>query len=476
MTDVVKNKNRLINSPEDARALYMPTPPEYRGKVGLEVEMALYKPGARKPDIPKAAEMQGLQQELKAKGYDAQLEAAGVLEYASPPVPVTDVTKLVAQARKDISVFEAAINARGYERAPFCILPTTTPAQALDNKVSRERLEASLACIKTAYPPETSNIPLLTTGVQTSFSPADQDEMFRMAKRSYALTPLLYAAMNSASGFVCNEPERREENMRGKYYETYGKSGGIAESFLKSSTSEELIRNHINAVFDAPMYFAYDLQGNLVRPDAGKVLTFRELMTKGLNTQSNFELAETFIYNDVKICNLRDAENNVVGKRIEVRPADSGTHQPFSVLLLTAALVPDGKTAQAFENLLKEYGITGNPPSDAPILLAGRKAAVEHKGKFMDVNFGIDPATGRPRSLREFAADVAGLVSAHYANDKAASPDVAKLCDVLLSGDCDAKLNAAKYPTLDAVTADLQKGKLLPANNNRPRTEPKHAA
>jgi hypothetical protein len=467
MTDVVKNKTRMISTPEEARALYAETPPEFRGKVGLEVEMPLYRPGARKPAIPAAAEMQSMAQELKARGFDAQLEAAGVLEYASPPVPVADAAKLVLQAKQEVAVFEKTAADHGYERAPFCILPTTAPGEALANTVARDRLEASLATIKTAYPPETSNIPLLTTGVQTSFSPAGAEEMFRMAKRAYALTPLLYAAMNSSSGFACNEPGRCEQNMRGKYYESYGPSGGIADSFLKSSTAEELIRNHINAVFETPMFFAYDLDGSLLRPEKGKVFTFRELIGKGLNTQSNFELAESFIYNDVKICNLRDAEAQVVGKRIEVRAADSGLHQPSSVLLLTAALIPDGKTAEAFDALLKDYGFTGNPPQDAALLQEARRAAVDHQGKFMDIPFG----TG---SLREFAADVAGLVSGHYASERSVAPDVAKLCDLLLSGECDAKIFAARYPTLDAVTADLQKAK--PFAVPTAKAGPRHAA
>ncbi len=476
MTDVVRNKNRLINSPEEARGLYTATPAEYRGKVGLEVEMALYKPGAAKPAIPVAAEMTAMAQELKSKGHDAQLEAAGVLEYASPPVAVSDVAKLVAQSKKDMAVFEATAAERGYARAPFCILPTTTTQEALANKVGRERLEASLATLAESYPRGTENIPLLTTGVQTSFSPADQDEMFRMLKRGYALVPLLYAAMNSSSGFSCNEPERKDVQPRGKYYEAYGPSGGIAASFLKSSTADDMVRNHIVAVFDAPMFFAYDLEGKLMRPGKGESFTFRNLAAKGLNTQSNYELAESFIYNDMKICNLRDAEGQVVGKRVEVRPADSGLHQPASVLLLTAALIPDGRTAEAFDALLKDYGFTGNPKADAPLLLSARKAAVEHGGKFMDVPFGIDPVTRQPLSLRDFAADVAGLMSAHYANDKTVGPEVAKLCDVLLTGDCDAKLHAAKYKTLSDVTAELQKGKPLAANLNQPKAQVRHVA
>jgi hypothetical protein len=469
MTDVVRNKNQLIYSPEEARALYTATPAEYRGKIGLEVEMALYKPGAAKPSIPAAHEMRAMAQELKYMGHDAQLEAAGVLEYASPPVPVTDVAKLIAQSKTDMALFEDAAAKRGYTRAPFCILPTTTTEEALANKVGRERLDASLATLAESYPPGTQNIPLLTTGVQTSFSPADQDEMFRMLRRGYALVPLLYAAMNSSSGFSCNEPERKDVQPRGKYYEAYGPSGGIAESFLKSSNAEEMIRNHIASVFDSPMFFCYDLDGKLVRPGKGESLTFRKLADKGLNTQSNYELAESFIYNDMKICNLRDAQGNVVGKRVEVRPADSGLHQPASVLLLTAALVPDGKTAEAFDALLKDYGLTGNPKTDAPALLAARKAAVEHGGKFMDVAFG----TGR---LMDFAADVAGLVSSHYANEKAVAPDVAKLCDILLTGNCDAKLHAATYKTLNDVTAELQKGKPLAANTNKPQAQVKHVA
>lgn len=476
MTDVVKNKNRLINSPEEARTLYTATPPEYRGKVGVEVEMPLFRAGVRKPEIPQAAEMQAMQQELKAKGYDAQLEASGVLEYASSPANVADASKLSLQVKKDIAAFEQTATEHGYARAPFCILPTTTPEEALKNKVSRERLEASLACIEANYPAGMMNIPLLTTGVQTSFSPADKDEMFRMANRAYALTPLIYAAMNSSSGFACNEPERKDVNLRGKYYEFYGMSGGIAESFLKSSNGEELIRNHIEAVFDAPMFFAYDLDGKLVRPEKGQVFTFRKLAEKGLNTQSNFELAETFIYNDVKICNLRDAESNVVGKRIEVRAADAGPHQPFSMLLMTAALIPDGKTADAFDRLLQEYGFTGNPVKDAALLRQARKDAVEHHGKFMDVPFGIDPQTGRSRSLRDLAADVAGLLADHYANDKAAGPDVAKLCDLLLTGECDAKQHAVKYKTLNDVTLELQKAKPVAANANALLAQVKHVA
>ncbi len=460
MTDVVKGKSRLINTESEALSLYQVAPEKYHGKVGLEVEMPLYKPGASRPAIPTAAEMVQMHANLKAKGYDAQLEASGVLEYASPPVNVADAAKLVAQSKRDLVAFEDEAKQLGYARAPFCILPTTSLEDALKNKVPRERLETSLAVIRDVLSEDVTHIPLLTTGVQTSFSPKDNDEMFRMAVRGYAVTPLLIAAMNSSAGFSCNDNARKDHHLRGKYYDFYGTSGGISPAFLQSSNAAELVKNHIAQVFDAPMYFAYDAEDKLIRSTKDNVLTFRKLAAMGLNTQTNYELAESFLYNDIKICNLRDEAGSVVGKRIEVRAADSGLHQPASTLLLTAAVVPDGKTADAFDALLKDYGFTGNPKQDASLLQAAREAAIHHNGKFMDVKFG----TG---SLRDFAADVAGLVENHYAKDRAVAPDVSKLCDVLLTGECDAKIYVQKFPTLQSVATDLQKTR-VPANQTGP--------
>ncbi len=456
MTDVVKNKDTRISKVEDALAFFQPPPEKFTGKTGLEVEMALYRAGATKPEIPTAADMLAMHANLKSAGHDAQLEAAGVLEYASPPAALDNLAPLVERVKADLQIFEDEAASRGYTRAPFSILPTTTVQDALDNRVPRERLEASLNVIETALNPNLNRIPLLTTGVQTSFSPKDPDEMFRMAHRGYALTPLLVAAMNSTAGYVENNNERLDHHPRGKYYEMYGASGGLAQSFAKAADPQGFIRNHIEAVFDAPMFFAYDHDGSLIRSTKDDVLTFRKLMDRGLNTQSNFELAETFIYNDIKICNLRDETGNVVGKRLEVRAADSGMHQPVSALLLTAALVPDGKTAEKFDALLRDYGFTGIPKDDAALLQAGRDAAVNHGGKFMDVAFGKNAQTGEARSLREFAADVAGIVVAHYERDKALAADVSKLADLLLTGQCDAKTFAAQYRDLSEVTAALQ--------------------
>jgi hypothetical protein len=457
MTDVQKTNTRKISSVEDALPLYAPPSVEYTGKMGAEVEMPLMKPGKGKPAIPTALEMQALQTKLKAKGYDAQLEPAGVLEYASPAVAVGETAALLTAVKKDLAIFEGAANDDGFTRSPFSIVPTTTKEEALRNMVSRERLQVSLKAMQEIFDANTLRLPMLTSSVQTSFSPKDPDEMFRMVYRAYALTPLLMAATASSSGYIVNEDERLDYLPRGKYYLGYGDAGGISPGFLKSSTGAEFIRNHIEEVFNAPMHFAYNPDGSIIPSTAEDRLTFKGLAERGLNTLSNFELAETFLYNDVKVCNLRDEQGKTVGKRMEVRGADSGIDQPVMGIILAAMLVPEGPAAKAFDALLKDYGFTGDPKTDAPLFLASRTAAVDNGGKFMDVAFG----TGR---LRDFAQDVAGII-ATWAN--VPQSDLARLTDVLMTGNCDAKIFAEQFGSLAEVTTFLQKD-LTPKQDNAP--------
>lgn len=455
MTDVQKTKLKKISSIEDALPFYAPPPAEFSGKIGVEVEMPLVKQGAAKPLIPNALEMQALQKRLKDKGFDTQLEPAGVIEYAGPPFKVDDAAKMLKAMKTDIAVFDSAIEAEGYTRSPFSIVPTTTKAEALGNMVSRERLQASLKAMQAIFDENTLRLPMLTSSVQTSFSPENPETMFRMMYRAYALTPLLMAVTNSSSGYVVNEDKKLDYIPRAKYYLGYGDAGGISPAFLNASNGEELIRNHIQAVFNAPMHFAYAEDGSIIGATAENRITFAKLVEQGLNTQSNYELAETFLYNDVKIANLRDENGAVVGKRMEVRGADSGIDQPVMAVLMTAALVPDGKAADEFDALLKNYGFTGNPKQDAELFLSSRKAVVDNGGKFMNVAFG----TG---TLRDFAADVAGILVNAW-DGKVPSKDMERLTDVLMTGNTDAKLFAEKFDTLKDAADYMQKPAAKPA-------------
>lgn len=452
MTDVKKDKNSLLASVDAARALYTAPPAAYTGKMGVEVEMALYGVDAQGHiGIPDVAQMAALHADLRARGHDAQLEAAGVLEYASQPARVADCGSLIAQVNDDLDVFAAAVDAAGFIIAPYSILPTTTREEALDKMAQRERLVTSIGAMHEIFAPATVEIPLLTAGIQTSFSPADADDMFAMMRRAYLLTPLLIALSNSSAGFVKNDEMRVQENYRMRLYDGYGAAGGISPAFLVATDGASLIDAHINAVFNAPMHFAYRPDGTLEAASPDNPLTFAGLMARGWNTQSNYELAESFLYNDIKICNLRDADGNVVGKRIEVRAADAGPRENVGrAVLLAASVVPDGPMADAFEEVCARYGFGATPAEMADLLAFSREAAINHKGNFMNVPFG----TGM---MRDFAADVARIIARGRAADM--TLDVAvldDLCTALVSGACPAAATSGHAKTLDAVRESLR--------------------
>lgn len=452
MTDVKKDKNSLLASVDAARMLYTAPPAGYTGKMGVEVEMALYSVDAQGHiSIPTVAQMAALHADLRARGFDAQLEAAGVLEYASQPAHVADCGALLAQVGDDLDVFAAAVRDAGLTIAPYSIVPTTTREEALEKMAQRERLVTSIGAMHDIFPRQTVEIPLLTAGIQTSFSPRDADDMFDMMRRAYLITPLLIALSNSSAGFVKNEDTPMQQNYRMRLYDGYGAAGGISPAFIAATDGDSLIDAHINAVFNAPMHFAYRPDGTLEAASPDNPLTFAGLMARGWNTQSNYELAESFLYNDIKICNLRDADGAVVGKRIEVRAADAGPCENVArAVLLAASVVPDGPMADAFEEVCARYGFIGAPADMAELLAFSRDAAINHNGNFMNVPFG----TGM---MRDFAADVARIIArGHAANmqiDVAALDD---LCTALVTGACPAAATAGKFKTLDAVRGDLR--------------------
>lgn len=452
MTDVKKDKNSLLASVDAARALYAPPPAAYVGKMGVEVEMALYAVGANgHVRIPTVDEMARLYADLRARGFDAQLEAAGVLEYASQPARVEDAGALLMRVSDDLDVFAAAVRDAGFTIAPYSILPTTTREDALDNMAQRERLVTSIGAMHEIFPRPTVEIPLLTAGIQTSFSPVDADDMFAMMRRAYILTPLLIALSNSSAGFVQNDDTPVRSNYRMRLYDGYGAAGGISPAFLAAHDGASLIDAHINAVYNAPMHFAYRPDGTLEAASPDNPLTFAGLVARGWNTQSNYELAESFLYNDIKICNLRDEDGNVLGKRIEVRAADAGPRENVArAVLLAASLVPDGPMADAFEDVCARYGFVGAPADFADLLENSRNAAIDHDGRFMNVPFG----TG---NLRDFAVEVARVISRGRMTDM--QLDIAALedlCTALVAGTCPAAATAGNLKTLAAVREDLR--------------------
>jgi hypothetical protein len=413
MTDTPNNDQQIISSFADVQSLYASIPSDCAGKIGIEVERHVIKVLESGYEMAGAAALMSLQKRLRKEGYNAQLEAAGVLEYASPAVSLNEFPNLLPQIDNALEAFRKAAEDFGLRHAIVSVLPTATFDEAFSKMVARPRLQVGIQSLAQVSPHGAIAIPLLTAGVQVSFSPKDPDQMFRMARRAYALTPLLMAVMNSDTGYSENDAVKKPHHLRGHYYSDYGTSGGISEAFLRAHDGDSLIKNHYEEVIHALMYFAYNEKGELIPSTPSNKMTFASL-PHAMKTRANYETAESFLYHDVKICNLRNKNGVVLGKRLEVRAADSGAHQALTTPLLTAALIPDGITADLFDMLLSSYGFTGDVEQDKSLYLEGRKNAVYHGGAYMDVEFGRDPQSGKPLRLLDFAFEVSDLIDGHY--------------------------------------------------------------
>ena len=460
MTDIKKSNDRPIKDLADALSLYEFAPSEISGKIGVEVEMHLYEVVQSEPVVVNPHKMEALQSRLKRDGFDAQLEAASVVEYASPAFALGDMSTLIETIDSGVRHFGSVAGEHGLFRAPYSIMPDRNIDEALQKMIQRERLHTGIASVREVGTHGALAVPLLTAGVQLSFSPKSAKQLFRMAKRAYALMPLIYAAFNSDTGYAEGKAARSDHHVRGNYYEGYGAAGGIAESFLSASNSSDYLHNHVSQVFETPMYFAYQLDGSLLPATAARPITFEKLELLGLNTQANYELAESFLYHDVKICNLRDDKGQTIGKRLEVRAADSGMHQPITVPLLLGALIPDGQAATKFDRLLTQFCVSGHPPADGALLRKARQNAIYHQGRYMDVAYGFDPQSGTDGRLLDLAGSLASIVQEHYKGmdiGHAGQQGLQKLLHILQTGESDAARYAKQFTTKAEANAFLVK-------------------
>lgn len=406
MTDVRKDDKTLIHSIEDVLPLYAGNnlPPAHQ-TIGMETEISLFKFDADgNPVGASAKDCADLQALLVARGHTAQLEMASAIEYASNPHRVGDIAVLMAEIKDSWQAFRQAIAERGLVDFDGAQLPFATLESAKANLVDRDRARGLVEGMGRFKPEEFLKVTLLCTSTQVSLSYSDSNDLYRLLTTGYALSPVLFGLFANHAPVIENGKDATAGHPRGQWYGAFGDVGGIPESLLSAKNGDDFIRLHCAQVFTTDMLFYYDAAGEIVWPE--KPLSFSALAEKGLNTKSNYDLAETFIYHDIKVCNLRDENGIATGKRIELRALDAGSLGVFSGVPALVALLRDEQTFAALSGLLDSYGMTPAHEDFAQNLLASRAAAVNHDGRYLDVAFGNG-------NLRDFCRDLADILDLH---------------------------------------------------------------
>jgi hypothetical protein len=362
---------------------------------------------------------------LRSHGFSAAQEFSGIVEICGAPVekvhryqepvkladyPVSSlrVDEITRQSREAYTVLSQHARAFGLTLHDTSHLATVTEEQAVQAMGQRPRALAGFTAMQRHAPRACRLLPLLNAGTQISLNVRDDDDLYADLKLLYPLTPMLYAVM-------ANHPPQFEgrdctqAHPRGQLYDGYGPQGGISQAFLKATCPRDLVAYHCEELVKAPLFFTYDANDNPVVPQ-DQLPTFSSL-APAQQTADHFRLAQSFNYHDLKICNIHDAAGHVVGKRIEVRPADAGFENLLALPALVGVAMRDATARTAVSDLLKDYGFKGEPMNYGPLLEQARRNAVYHNGRYMKVPFGR-LASGKQGEMVIFARDYLAIIAA----------------------------------------------------------------
>lgn len=448
MTDIRKDNTALIHSIEDVLALYAGNAlPAEKQTIGMETEISLYR---RLPDGTLAGatakECFDLLAPLREQGQAPQLEMASALEYASPAFRVTELARMNRQVAEDYAVFLDAIAAAGLHTGS-AQLPFATLASARKNLVDRERARGLVEGMRRFKHESFLKVTLLCASTQVSVSYADSDDLYRTLATGYALSPVIFALFANHPAFIEGGRDVRGEHPRATWYGYFGEVGGIPASFLDAADGDDFIRRHAGQVFTNEMLFYYDADGEVVWPE--KPLPFAALAEIGLNTRSNYDLSESFLYHDLKVCNIRDENGVPTGKRVEFRGFDGGAVSTLSAHAFTGLLLRDAESRDQLQGLLLAYGMTPDCEDFRDNLISSRYAAARHNGYFMDVRYG----RGR---LDGFCQELAALLLRTAERNPEAASTLHPLIEIARTGKSLAQVTAEATPDYAGSLKALQ--------------------
>lgn len=433
MTDVRSDDFTLIDSIGDVIPLYQGNglAPD-RQCIGFETEIGVYRHGADgRPVAASARDSAMLLQHLKDLGHRPQLEMASAVEYASPPFRVTEVPQLAREVRQSFADYTAAIRAKGFIPNDASFFPFATLESAEANLVDRDRARGLVKGMKRHKAPAFLKVTLLATSTQVSLSYKDPADLHDLLATGYALQAPLFALFANYPPHIEGSRAPVDFNPRAAFYEAFGDQGGIPKTFLEARDGDDFIRRHAQQVFETPMLYYYDQDKNIVWPSAP--VTFGGLKAQGLNTRSNYDLAESFIYSDLKVTNIRDEDGNPAGKRVEVRGIDAGTLGVHAAAPFIHAVLRDPVTNVQVKGLLAEYGLTPGQDGWQARIVEARHNAAFHGGKYLDVAFGVKP-DGSPGRLADFSCDLASVLGLYAQRNPALAEALQPLIHIAASG------------------------------------------
>ena len=448
MSEVKADDLTEINTAEDVFALYEGSGQNAKG--GLEVELSYFNPESENLDVMSLEQNEEVRQNALKALVDGDWvhnePTSEVLEVASNADSYANIKKVLDDTNAKMRVMCKEGEKLGLKRSYFQELPERTYEDLLSRIVDVERYNVMYVPYREDMRSCVQYFAVCKSN-QVSVSYYDMDHMLLNVRRLYTLAPFLFLLTDNSTGFTEGKPFSGHAGMYLRHYGLLEGRGNVIPYVFKAKSGEEYVARHIEHVMNNPLFMYYNRDGSLTGVPSGDwSVTFNSLKERGLNIASNYYLAQSVLWPDVKIAALKDSSGSVFGHRYEARMFGVGLHQHQTGFIITMALAFHPDFGQKVDALLERYGFDASDlPAMYDLVLKSYAAAREHDGAFFDVAYG----TG---TLAEFAKDFADLIEP-VAQEMGVTDEAQPMLTIMRTGCTDGKVNRILFPTLDEVLA-----------------------
>lgn len=445
MSDVKPNDPTPIHHADDVVHLYSGVGADI--KSGVEIEIPFFNPKSANLDVMSLSQ----NKVLKNAAQDALIgdwihnePTSELLEVASIAAPLSGIKDVMDDTNKKMAILLEKAEKLGLKRSYFQELPERTSDDLLSRIVNVDRYKVMYAPYRDDMR-ETVRYFAVCKSNQVSVSYKNPDHGLNDVRRLYFLAPFLFLLTDNSTGFMEGKAFSGHAGMHLRHNGLDQRRGGVMPYAITARSGDEFFARHIDHVFNNPLFMYYNLEGGLERVPSGDWgVTFNTLKSRGLNTNSNYLLAQSVLWPDVKIAALKNAQGNVYNHRYEARMFGVGAHQHQTALIITAALAMHEDFAASVDDLLLRYGFDSATPKASLELLENSYAnARNHNGKFFDIAYGHGV-------MRAFAKEFADLVE-DIADDLGLDDELQPLLTICRTGCSDGKINRILFPTLKDV-------------------------